>query len=293
PQMIGPSTSRATAATLSKSPREAAGKPASMTSTPSSASARATRSFSGRVMLQPGDCSPSRSVVSKISTRSGLAAMGRFRDCGLGEGTPRHRGPRQAGSSAALFLQPGHAAAQRRAHLLDRVGDVRAQQLLVVGLASRVLLDPLAGELAVLHLLEDLAHLVLDALVHDARPAREIAVLGGLADELVHLGESALVEQIHDQLQLMQALVVGDLGLVAGLDQGLESLHHQLRGAAAQHRLLAKEVGLGFLGEGGLEYPAARAADAVGIGEGARVRLAARVLGDREQAGDAGALLVL
>src|SRR5580765_128232 len=293
PQMIGPSTSRATAATLSKSPREAAGKPASMTSTPSSASARATRSFSGRVMLQPGDCSPSRSVVSKISTRSGLAAMGSFRDCGLGEGTPRHRGPRQAGSSAALFLQPGHAAAQRRAHLLDRVGDVSAQQLLVVGLAGRVLLDPLAGELAVLHFLEDLAHLVLDALVHDARPAREIAVLGGLADELVHLGESALVEQIHDQLQLMQALVVGDLGLVAGLDQGLESLHDQLRGAAAQYRLLAKEVGLGLLGEGGLEYPAARAADAVGIGEGAGVRLAARVLGDREQAGDAGALLVL
>jgi hypothetical protein len=26
-------------------------------------------------MLQPGDCSPSRSVVSKISTRSGLGVM--------------------------------------------------------------------------------------------------------------------------------------------------------------------------------------------------------------------------
>src|SRR5437588_8785005 len=33
PQMRGPGTSRATASTLSKSPREAAGKPASMTST--------------------------------------------------------------------------------------------------------------------------------------------------------------------------------------------------------------------------------------------------------------------
>ena len=74
--MIGPCTSRATALTLSKSPLEAAGKPASMTSTPSSASARATRSFSGRVMLQPGDCSPSRKVVSKIITRSGWATMG-------------------------------------------------------------------------------------------------------------------------------------------------------------------------------------------------------------------------
>ena len=54
-----------------QSPGEATGNPASMTSTPSSARARASRSFSGCVMLQPGDCSPSRSVVSKIRTRFG------------------------------------------------------------------------------------------------------------------------------------------------------------------------------------------------------------------------------
>ena len=41
-----------------------------MMSTPSSASAFATRTFSAWVMLQPGDCSPSRSVVSKMRTRS-------------------------------------------------------------------------------------------------------------------------------------------------------------------------------------------------------------------------------
>src|SRR5580765_171660 len=71
PAMIGPRTSRATRFTDSQSPREAIGKPASMMSTPSSASAFATRSFSGCVMLQPGDCSPSRSVVSKMRTRLG------------------------------------------------------------------------------------------------------------------------------------------------------------------------------------------------------------------------------
>ncbi len=74
--MIGPCTSRAIWWTASQSPREAAGKPASMTSTPSSASARAIRSFSGCVMLQPGDCSPSRSVVSKMRTRFGSAGVG-------------------------------------------------------------------------------------------------------------------------------------------------------------------------------------------------------------------------
>ncbi len=81
--MIGPCTSRATALTLSQSPREAAGKPASMTSTPSSASARATRSFSGCVMLQPGACSPSRKVVSKIRTRSGLGSCMSPLGCGF------------------------------------------------------------------------------------------------------------------------------------------------------------------------------------------------------------------
>ena len=52
--------------TASKSPSEAIGKPASRMSTPSSTSLRAILSFSGTVMLQPGDCSPSRSVVSKM-----------------------------------------------------------------------------------------------------------------------------------------------------------------------------------------------------------------------------------
>ena len=58
--------------TASKSPSEAMGKPASRTSTPRSASVAAIRRFSRTVMLQPGDCSPSRRVVSKIVTRSAM-----------------------------------------------------------------------------------------------------------------------------------------------------------------------------------------------------------------------------
>ena len=46
------------------------GKPASMMSTPISSSTSATWIFSSRVMEQPGDCSPSRKVVSKMTTRS-------------------------------------------------------------------------------------------------------------------------------------------------------------------------------------------------------------------------------
>src|ERR1035438_10092418 len=54
------------------------GKPASRMSTPSSTSFRAIFSFSGTVMLQPGDCSPSRRVVSKMYTRSLTRALSPF-----------------------------------------------------------------------------------------------------------------------------------------------------------------------------------------------------------------------
>ena len=70
PATTGPRTFSAIARTLSKSPGLAIGNPASITSAPSSASAWAMRSFSSRFIEKPGDCSPSRSVVSKMMTRS-------------------------------------------------------------------------------------------------------------------------------------------------------------------------------------------------------------------------------
>ena len=56
--------------TAAKSPSEAIGKPASMMSTPIWSSSSATSSFSSWVMVAPGHCSPSRKVVSKMTTRS-------------------------------------------------------------------------------------------------------------------------------------------------------------------------------------------------------------------------------
>jgi hypothetical protein len=55
----------------------------------------------------------------------------------------------------------------------------------------------------------------------------------------------------------------------------------------------AEEIGLGLLREGGLDHSAARAADPVRVGEGARVRLAGGVLRHREQTRHPAALLVL
>src|SRR5207237_14345 len=65
-QIVGPSTSCAIRLIASKSPGELYAKPASMISTLSRASCLAIITFSSTFMLAPGDCSPSRKVVSKI-----------------------------------------------------------------------------------------------------------------------------------------------------------------------------------------------------------------------------------
>ena len=68
--MIGPFTDFGIASTASKSPSLAFGNPASMTSTPRRASWSAIFKVSPTSSEMPGDCSPSRRVVSKISTWS-------------------------------------------------------------------------------------------------------------------------------------------------------------------------------------------------------------------------------
>src|SRR5436190_15364387 len=67
---VEPLIAWAIAFTASKSPFDDAAKPASMTSTLSRSSWRAMRSFSSLVIEAPGDCSPSRRVVSKMNRRS-------------------------------------------------------------------------------------------------------------------------------------------------------------------------------------------------------------------------------
>ena len=76
PQTTGPSTPREIASTASKSPGEVIGKPASITSTPSRASCCAISTFSAVLSEIPGDCSPSRRVVSKMWTRFASSGAG-------------------------------------------------------------------------------------------------------------------------------------------------------------------------------------------------------------------------
>ena len=127
----------------------------------------------------------------------------------------------------------------------------------------------------------------------DPLAAREVAVLGRVGDRVAHAGDPLLVHQVDDQLELVQALEVRQLGVVAGVDQRLVAGAHELGHAAAEHGLLAEEVGLGLVLERRLDHAAAGAADALGVGQRELLRVAGRVRVDRDQARDARALEVL
>src|SRR5207245_6804819 len=129
PATIGPSISRAMRCTARKSSGEAAGKPASITSTRSCWSWRAMASFCSEVIENPGDCSPSRRVVSKMRTASTCSTLGSIPASplvrtGAGDQPPRddpRPALRRGGRLLALGHGPGHLGAQLLADLLDRV----------------------------------------------------------------------------------------------------------------------------------------------------------------------------
>src|SRR6478735_1139174 len=204
------------------------------------------------------------------------------------------RSPRRGALDIVVVaLDPRHEATQLAAGLLDRVRlRLRAQRLELRRAGVLVVDEPL-GERAAADLREHLLHAVAHVLVDDARTRDVVAVLGGVGHRPALLGDAALVHEVDDELQLVEALEVGDLGLVAGLGEDLEARHDERRRAAAEDSLLAEEVGLGLLGERGLDAAGAQAADRLRVGERERPRRAGRVLLDRDDHGDAATVVVL
>src|SRR5215471_10242829 len=223
PAMAASRTSRAMLCTPSRSPLLLIGKPASITSMRIAASIRATSSFSPVFMVNPGDCSPSLSVVSKIRIISPIPAASVRSPLGLGFGLLHRRS-----ATGGFALEPGHHRAQLAPDLLDRVLGL----LPVAGVEDRaarlVIQDPLLGEGSALNLAQNAPHLGAGLRGDDPRPAREVAELRGVADRVAHHVQPALVDQVHDQLHLMEALEVGDLGSVSGLHKRFVSSLDQL-----------------------------------------------------------------
>ncbi len=81
----------------------------------------------------------------------------------------------------------------------------------------------------------------------------------------------------------MEALEVGAFLLVSGLDQSVESRHHQRRHSTAEHRLFTEEIGFGLLLERGLEHPGPGCTERARIRKTQGLRTSARILMHRYQ----------
>src|SRR3954452_1848172 len=179
---------------------------------------------------------------------------------------------------------PAGEVAELLAHLLDRMLGGLAPEGSEARPPSILLRDQLTGERAVADVLEHLLHRGLHVVVDEHLAASQVAVLGDVGDRMSHVREAALVDQVDDQLHLVDALVVGDLGLVAGLDERLEACLHEGADTSAEHRLLSEQVALGLLGEARPEHPGPAAADRGPVGESEVESIAACVLRDGDEA---------
>src|SRR5262249_23766891 len=117
---------------------------------------------------------------------------------------------------------PGHHPAQPGTDDLDRMLLALLDEFGERRPACVVLGNPFTGERAVLNLVQNLAHFRLHGGSDDPRAAGDVAVLGGVRDRMAHPGDAALVHEVHDELQFVQALEVGDFGRVTGFDESFE-----------------------------------------------------------------------
>src|SRR5437588_1998690 len=184
-----------------------------------------------------------------------------------------------------VLADPGHHLAQPRADFLDRQLGGHAPLAQQPRRARAVLEHELLGVLTVLDAMQRLLHARSHARVDDLRPGDVFAVFGVVRDRVVHRADAALVHEVDDELELVQALEVRHFRRVARLDQRVEARLDQLDTAAAEYRLLAEEVGLGLFLERGLDDAGLAAADRRGIGEREVARLfrAVAVHGDQHR----------
>src|SRR5690606_27780818 len=159
--------------------------------------------------------------------------------------------------------------------LLDRVGFGGLAGGLELRLPGAIVEDEVLHEPARLDVGQNALPLGLGLAGDDPRAGGDVAVFGGVGARIAHVGDPAFIEQVDDQLGLVQALEIGHLRSVAGLDQRLKPGLDQVGDAAAEHGLFAEEVGFALFLEVGLDDAAATAADAGGVGEGDVVSVAA------------------
>ena len=160
-------------------------------------------------------------------------------------------------------------------------------------LVGLVLQHPVLDEFARLNVVQHCLHGFLAGGVDHARARHVLAILSRVRHGVVHVGDAALIDEVDDQLHLMDALEISHLRRVAGFDQCLVTIAHQLDQAPTQNRLLTEEIGLAFLTERGLDDAGPATANGRGVRQRQIMRSAGGILSDGHEAGHAGAALVL
>src|SRR5260370_417651 len=125
-------------------------------------------------------------------------------------------------------LKEWHHGTQFRAELLDGVLLLALTRGEEVGAALFIFFDPGFRKAAVADLRKDLAHFFSRLLGDDARSSGIITLFGSITDGVAHVAEATTVNQVDDQLELMEAFEVGNLGLIACFRERFEGAERQV-----------------------------------------------------------------
>ncbi len=145
------------------------------------------------------------------------------------------------------------------------------------------------GVFAVLNTFQGVAHSLTRLGVDNFRASHVLAVFGVVGDRVVHVGDTAFVHEVNDQLQFVQAFEVGHFRRIASFNQGFETGFNQFNGTTAQNSLLAEQVGFGLVLEGGFDDTGTTATNTRCVGQRNVFGVARSVLVDRDQVRDTAA----
>ena len=137
--------------------------------------------------------------------------------------------------------------------------------------------------------LQGIAHSFAGLLVDDLRTSHVLTILRVVGDGVVHVGNTALVHQVNNQLQLVQTLEVRHFRLVTGIHECFEGRLYQLNGTTTENSLLTKQIGFSLILEGGFDDAGAAATDTAGVRERQVLGVAGSILEDGNQIRDTAA----
>src|SRR5690606_34520679 len=152
--------------------------------------------------------------------------------------------------------------------------------------------DEVLGINAGLDVFQALAHSLAGFFGNNLRTGLVLAVFSVVGDRVVHVGDTAFVDQVHDQLELVQALEVSHFRRVTRFYQRIEACFDQLNRTAAQNSLFTEQVGFGFFAEVGFDDTGTTTAVSRCVGQSHVASSAGLVLVNSDQVRNAAALAV-